>query len=164
MSYALLIDDDEALVASVKRAASFGGLELDTAASWDEGLSLFHALGPNLVIADYHMPGSRHGLQLLAEVKSLRPSVRVVLVSAYINDEDVERILALDIIDGAMRKLNLVATSEAILQMIEEAAETADEPTDWTQVAKATVRAGGASKEKLEQLDASLNKNRAPQE
>jgi hypothetical protein len=99
----------------------------------------------------------------LAEVKSIRPSVRVVLVSAYINDDDVARILALDLVDGALRKLSLVATSEAILQLIEEAAQTADQPPDPVGVAKSAVRAGGVSRADLERLDTWLNKNRAPQ-
>lgn len=164
MAYALLIDDNEALVASVKRAAVLAHLELETASTWDEGLALFHVLGPNLVIADYHMPNSRNGLQLLAEIKSLRPSVRVVLVSAYINDEDIEKIMSIDLVDGALRKLNMVATTEAILTLIEEAAQTANDPTDWANAADATVRAGGVSKADLDQLDAWLHKNRAPRE
>ena len=140
MGYALLIDDDEALVGSVSRAVAFADLALDTALSWDDGLSLFLALGPNLVIADYHMRGSRHGLQLLAEVKRLRPSVKVVLVSAYFNDGDVAEIMSLGLVDAALRKLDLVGTSEAIVALIAEAASHAAVPTDWTEVAHSHVR------------------------
>ena len=101
MGYALLIDDDQSLLESIRRLADYNGLELDTAATWEEGLGLFHVLAPNVVIADYHMPDSRNGLQLLAEIKQLRPSIRVVLVSGYINDEDVKRVESLNIVDRA---------------------------------------------------------------
>jgi DNA-binding NtrC family response regulator len=164
MSYALLIDDNEGLVDSIKRAVTQSGLKLETASSWDEGLALFHALGPELVIADYHMPGSRHGLQLLWEIKVLRPSVQVVLLSAYINDEDVEKILSLDLVDGALRKLDLRNTMESVLSLIEEAEERARAEPDWSQIAKSTVRVAGVSQEDFDELDSWLNKNRFPGE
>jgi DNA-binding response OmpR family regulator len=98
MALALLVDDDQQLLASVAASAGTSGLDLITAASWDEGLALFHVLSPGLVIADYNMPGSRMGLQLLAEVRRLRPSVRLVLVSGYLDAEDMARVAALDLV------------------------------------------------------------------
>jgi len=162
MGFALLIDDNQSLLKSIKRLADFKGLRLDVAATWDEGLGLFHVLAPSVVIADYHMPNSRNGLQLLAEIKRLRPSVRVVLVSAYINDEDVAHIEALNIIDRALRKMDLTRTVESILDEIRRANESADEHTDWVAFAKARVRAAKASGEELDQLDKFFRKNRAP--
>lgn len=80
MGLALIIDDDESLLESIRRLADLRDLRLDTASTWEEGLSLFHVIAPCLVIADYHMPNSRNGLQLLAEIKGLQPSVRVILL------------------------------------------------------------------------------------
>ena len=110
------------------------------------------------------MPGSRHGLQLLWEIKVLRPSVQVVLLSAYINDEDVEKILSLDLVDGALRKLDLRNTMESVLSLIEEAEERARAEPDWSQIAKSTVRVAGVSQEDFDELDSWLNKNRFPGE
>ena len=162
MGFALLIDDNEALLASIKRLTDLNNLRLDIAASWDEGLGLFHVLGPSAVIADYHLPGSRHGLQLLAEIKRLRPSVRVVLVSAYINDEDIKSVEALGIIDRSLRKTDLTQTVDNILEEIRCANESDNKDTDWVAFAEARVRAAKASSEDLDRLDEFFKKNRAP--
>ena len=162
MGIALLIDDDRSLLNSIRRLADLSDLRLDIADTWGEGLGLFHVLAPRVVIADYHMPGSLNGLKLLAEIKRLLPSVRVVLVSAYINDEDVERIEALNIVDRALRKIDLKQTVEHILDEIRRANETDDEHTDWVAFAEARVSVANASLEKLDQLDEFFKRNRAP--
>ena len=162
MGFALLIDDDQSLLASIRRLVDLSDLKLDTADTWEAGLGLFHVLAPNVVIADYHMPNSRNGLQLLAEIKRLRPSVRVVLVSAYINDEDVERIEALNIVDRALRKIDSTQTVENILDEIRHANEHDGEHTDWVAFANARVQAAKASVEELDQLDEFFKSNRAP--
>ena len=162
MGFALLIDDDHSLLNSIRRLADLLDLRLDIADTWGEGLGLFHVLAPRVVIADYHMPGSLNGLKLLAEIKRLLPSVRVVLVSAYINDEDVERIEALNIVDRALRKIDLKQTVEHILDEIRSANETDDEHTDWVAFAEARVNVANASLEKLDQLDEFFKRNRAP--
>ena len=162
MGLALLIDDDESLLGSIRRLANLKGLQLETAATWEEGLGLFHVLAPSVVIADYHMPNSRNGLQLLAEIKRLRPSVRVVLVSAYINDEDVERVEALKIIDRALRKIALTETIENILNEILQANESDDKHTDWVAFADARVSAAKASVKELDRLDEFFRSSRAP--
>ncbi len=162
MGFALLIDDDVSLLSSIRHLAEVSGLRLETAATWDEGLGLFHVLAPSVVIADYHMPRSRNGLQLLAEIKGLQPSVRVVLVSAYINDEDVERVEALGIIDRALRKVDLTQTIETMMDEIDRANKKNDEQTDWLEFANARVRTAEASGKELDQLDEFFRKNRAP--
>ena len=162
MGFALLIDDDQSLLQSIRRLADLSYLRLDTATTWEEGLSLFHVLAPSVVIADYHMPNSRNGLQLLAEIKRLRPSVRLVLVSAYINDEDVERVEALNIVDRALRKIDATMTVDNILDEIRCANENDDEHTDWVAFANARVRAAKASVEELDKLDDFFRSNRAP--
>ena len=162
MGFALLIDDDQSLLDSISHLATVNNLKLDIAATWNEGLGLFHVLAPNVVIADYHLPNSRNGLQLLAEVKRLQPSVRVVLLSAYITEEDVERIEALDIIDRALRKLDLRQTIESILDEIRCANRSDYDDTDWVSFAEARVRAARASSEELDRLDEFFRKIRAP--
>lgn len=160
MSYALVIDDNTDLLKSLEATVQQRGFEVTTASTWDEGLALFHILSPDLVVADYNMPGSRHGLKLLAEVRRLRPSVRLILISAYLNEEDMDEVGNLGLVDRAFTKGASIATIESILEEIAQAAETASEGTDWVEFAKAHVDAQGVSEDALEELDSTLTKNR----
>jgi DNA-binding response OmpR family regulator len=139
---------------SVRVAAEKSGVDLDTAATWEEGIAIFQALSPDLVIADYNLPGSRHGLRLLAEVKALRPTVRVILVSGYLSEEDMAAVNELNLVDRALVKS--VATNRALLEEINAAARLAATPTDWVRVAQAHVASEGVSEEALDDLDAHL--------
>ena len=108
--------------------ASSVGLELKTAATWDEGMALFHALSPELVIADYNLPGSTHGIQLLAEVRRLRPSVRLLLLSGVVGTDALDEAKRI----GAAHRV-LAKTSESIpviLKEIQKASASAEEHTD----------------------------------
>lgn len=154
MTLALLVDDNRPLLQSVAAAAEAAQLELATADSWDEGLALFHVLSPELVIADYNMPGSRMGLQLLAEIRRLRPSVRLVLVSGYLDSHDIIQVNQLGLVDAALTKGNAVDTAEAILAEIEAAAGSGAGPTDWVAYADAYLAAASVSEAGIERLDA----------
>jgi DNA-binding NtrC family response regulator len=155
---ALLIDDDVGLLESVKRAAQLAQLDLVTAATWDEGLGLFHVLSPNLVIADYNMPGSQHGLKLLARVRRLRPAVRLIMVSGYLDEADMDRVRDLDVVDRALTKGSVVQTARAIVEEVRAAQNTAHLGTDWVSSAQAHVDAAELTEETLEELDAILRK------
>ena len=160
MSYALIIDDDTTLLKDWVAVVQQRGYEAVTASTWENGLMLFQALSPNLVIADYQLPGSRHGLKLLAEVKRLRPSVRLILISAFLNEEDIENIMALGLVDRALTKGDSIGTTEVILDEIAQAASTADEDTNWVEFARAHVTAQKVSEEELNELDATLTRER----
>jgi ActR/RegA family two-component response regulator len=153
MTPALLVDDDRPLLASVAASAKTAGLNLVVAGSWDEGLALFHVLSPELVIADYNMPGSRMGLQLLAEIRRLRPSVRLVLVSGYLDAENIAEVAALDLVDATLAKGSAIETAQAIVGEIRTMSESGSSPTDWRRFARAYVHAAGVSTESVDRLD-----------
>jgi CheY-like chemotaxis protein len=160
MAYALLIDDEKALLESVERTANLAGLETLTASSWEEGLKLFHVHSPDLVIADYNLPGSQHGLQLLAEIRRLRPSVRVVLLSAYIDEQDVAEIEALGVVDCALSKVSSGDPMAAILDELKQVAARVGNPTDWKAFAEAHQRADAVDQGALDELDRRLKEGR----
>lgn len=162
MTYALLIDDDLGLLESAKAAVQAYGLEVMTASTWEEGLAKFQAMSPNLVIADYNLPGSRQGLSLLFEIANLQPSVRLVLFSAYLRDEDVTAVEQLPFIHRAFRKTDAVATARAILDEVRLASEASRQRTDWTAFGQAAERTERVSADALQRLDEFLSTNRLP--
>ena len=160
MSYALLIDDDPDIIRSAATMIRNQGLLLDTASSWAEGLYKFYAYSPDVVISDYNLPGSKMGLALLLEVSRLRHSVRLVLISAYLNESDVEEVRKLNLVDDVVRKTNPMDSARAIVNAVERASMRSDEATDWVAFANASLRVCGVNEKALESLDSFLQANR----
>lgn len=162
MSYALLIDDDATLVQSLTSLVSESGLELDSAATWDEGLARFLATSPELVVADYNLPGSKHGLRLLFDIARLRPTVRLVLFSAYVTEEDIKLIQDIGLADLALRKTDPLVSGRVLLKEVEAARDRAGAATDWTEFGRAAKRARRITDAGFEELDGFLRTHRLP--
>jgi DNA-binding NtrC family response regulator len=150
---ALLIDDDVQLLETVQRNAEEEQLALDIADSWDRGLALFQARAPDLVIADYNLPGSAYGLQLLLEVKRLRPAVRVVLISGVVDPEELDRVEQLGLVDRVMSKGSAIETTKELLNEIREANNAQTQPTDWPVAARSLVERLKLDKKAIDELD-----------
>ena len=137
MTYALLVDDDVALVNDIVAVVRDEGLELTAVHDWDEALSKFYGLGPVLVIADYDLPGSKHGLHLLVDLAKINPETKFILFSAYVNAADVDNIRKLGVVDDVLRKTDPVETARAVIAYVREAAQSASQDTKWGEFAKA---------------------------
>lgn len=162
LATALLIDDDLALLDTWRRLASNSGLEVETASTWDEGLTMFHILSPDLVIADYRLPGSAHGLTLLHEIRRLRPTVRLVLISGEVEPSELAKAEALGVADRVLSKGDSAAALEAVLEEIERAHNSASSRTDWRQFAEAARSASGVNVQALRDLDQLLTSSMQP--
>ena len=93
MSFSILIVDDEPDIAdlfrqSFRREVRQGKYVLHFAASAEEALRRFAEIHPELImiLSDINMPGM-DGLELLREIKRLRPALPVLMVTAYGDDE-----------------------------------------------------------------------------
>jgi len=81
----LLCVDDEPIGLRVRKMLlEREGYEVLTALSGPEGLKLFAANPIEAVVLDYSMPGM-NGDQVAAEMKRLKPSVKILLLSAYVD-------------------------------------------------------------------------------
>ena len=60
--------------------------------SCDDALIVFKELEPDLVITDIGLPG-RSGLTLIPELKELKPSIRILVLTAHCNEEYVRAAL-----------------------------------------------------------------------
>src|ERR1700745_3303390 len=94
MSFSILVVDDEPDVADLfrqhfRREASQGTYVLHFASSGEEALDKLSAdIEPQLrvILSDINMP-AMDGLELLREVKTRRPDLPVMMVTAYGDDE-----------------------------------------------------------------------------
>jgi ActR/RegA family two-component response regulator len=123
-----LVEDDEAFGASLRSALAARGYDTDLATTWDDGLAAFRTGGHELVIADYNLPGSAHGLRLLAAAKLLVPSSHLVLISGALSPAAEELARSTSLI-SFFRKTPALAGE--LLPLVVEAAARANEPTDW---------------------------------
>ena len=97
MSFSILIVDDEPDIADLfrqrfRREVRQGQYVLHFAASGEEALCRFVEIHPELIVilSDINMPGM-DGLELLRQIRRLRPELPVLMVTAYGDDERKRR-------------------------------------------------------------------------
>jgi len=84
----LIVDDEEDMIWSLKRNLSKGRLQVEifTAASGEEALTVLSSNHIDLVLTDIRMPGMS-GLDLLLEVKNRFPYTVVIIMTAFPSNE-----------------------------------------------------------------------------
>lgn len=156
-AHVLLIDDDRDFNESISENLILHGIEIEIADNWDEGVAKFRVGLHELVIADYNLPGSNHGLKLLAKIKPLRPSSELILISGAITSVPEHKIIISGLVDAYFPKRGdlpgiLVEKAKAALGRIEQ-------PTDWTKTAHAHVAGYEIDEKKLDDIDKLLKNN-----
>ncbi len=79
--HVLLIEDDHRIRDIVERGLGSRGYVVTSAADAESGLDLVQKLDVNLVLLDLVLPGKR-GLEALAEIKTMRPELPVIALTA----------------------------------------------------------------------------------
>lgn len=160
MTYALFIDDDTEILDSLRAAVEGAGLELLTAETWEDGLSMFSAYAPDLVISDFNLVGSKTGLRLLLDLAVLKPSVRLILISAFLNDEDADQVREMGLVHDVLNKSDPVETARRVIAEVADARQNSLTPTDWLAVGKATTRVSRVDDDTFSKLEQYLVDNR----
>jgi two-component system alkaline phosphatase synthesis response regulator PhoP len=80
----LCVDDEPRGLMVRKMLLQLHGHEVLTALSGPEGLNLFMANPVKAVVLDYAMP-EMNGGQVAVEMKRLKPEVKILLLSAYVD-------------------------------------------------------------------------------
>jgi DNA-binding NtrC family response regulator len=78
----LVVDDDAAMREMVVSLLDDQGIEARAAASADEAMERLAEFDSDVVLSDIRMPG-RTGIELLGEIRELRPETPVVLMTAF---------------------------------------------------------------------------------
>jgi len=76
----LIIEDDSAVRELILQTLSRAGYQVLSAEDGQQGLNLFRANNPDLVITDIVMP-QKEGLQTIIELKQEAPGVKVIAMS-----------------------------------------------------------------------------------
>ena len=151
----LLVDDDSS-VKSDARALKAHGVDCDFCESWEEALSLFQVNHYDVVISDYLLPGTEHGLTLLTKMRSIKPSTCLLLISAYVpagREDDIRKTT------GVLKLFRKPFDPKELAETVKKALiEIPENQTDWEAIAKATIAAGSVSADEVRQINREILK------
>jgi CheY-like chemotaxis protein len=82
----LVVEDDSLFLWSLENFLEREGYQVSPVSTGEEGIDLAHHLAFDVVISDYQLPGI-DGRRLIEQLKSLQPSMKSLLISAYQLDE-----------------------------------------------------------------------------
>jgi ActR/RegA family two-component response regulator len=150
----LLIDDDEGFVRAMIRRFESAGVPLDTATTWDAGLGLYRVGVHELVVADYNLRDAKHGLTLLAAMKQLRATARLLLISGALTAEAEEVLGRSTLVDRYLVKRSGI--TDEVLEEAREAQRRVESPRDWRRIAATHIAAENIDYAVVEEIDALL--------
>lgn len=114
----LVVDDEPDMLENVARILQRGPYVCLTAPSARDALALLDRERPDLILTDLRMPGI-DGLTLIREVKRLRPTTPIVMVTAYAADSAAQAGLlagATALLTKPFTAAQLLETTRKILQ------------------------------------------------
>ena len=83
MAHILVIEDDKPVRNMLRNLLEGEGHQVIEACEGDEGLQLYRAQSPDLVITDIHMPG-KDGLEVIKEVRADAPEAKIIAIAAHV--------------------------------------------------------------------------------
>ncbi len=78
----LLVEDEQKLSLLLKEALGDNFASFDIASNGEEGVEMFKAISPDLIITDIMMP-KMTGLEMVKELKRINPEISVIILSAF---------------------------------------------------------------------------------
>ncbi len=79
----LIVDNDPSIRALYGEELEDEGYEVRVASSGEEALAILDGFNPDVVTLDIKMPGGTDGIETLRAIKARRPSLPVILCTAY---------------------------------------------------------------------------------
>ncbi|HEC82264.1 MAG TPA: response regulator [Thermoplasmatales archaeon] len=113
----LFVDDDESILDAAKTALEVYGYEVETASSGFECLEKLE--GIDLVFLDIKMP-KMSGIETLKEIKKRKPSLPVIMITAYATVDTAIEAMKLGASDYIRKPFNMEELEKSILASIED--------------------------------------------
>lgn len=83
----LLVDDEVEFVNTLAQRLKMRELLVDTVYDGAQALSFIKKIEPDVIVLDLKMPGL-HGIEVLREVKSLKPNIQVIILTGHGTEKD----------------------------------------------------------------------------
>jgi two-component system response regulator HydG len=126
-SHVLIIDDEVDICALLKRFLERKDYTVDTCHKGEDGLRKIAKGSFDLVITDFRLPGLS-GLELLKEIKALKPSMPVIVITGYSDIRMAVEVIkygAFDYVTKPLYPAELLATIQEALSHNTDMAATA---------------------------------------
>jgi YesN/AraC family two-component response regulator len=94
----VIVDDDEAILDSLKTGLSLQGYDCETATNGKSALELIRNTSFEVMITDFDMP-HMNGLELTKRVKELKPDMKVIVIIGYSEKFSHDEAIALGVSD-----------------------------------------------------------------
>lgn len=78
----LIVEDEESMREALREWLTEGGYKVETAKDGEEGLKIISDHDVALVLLDLRLPG-KDGISVLKEAKTIRPQLKVIIITAY---------------------------------------------------------------------------------
>jgi len=114
----LLVDDEEEYASVLSERLARHGMQMMTAARGDEALSALQGEEVDVALVDVMMPGMS-GLELLRQIKRVRPNIEVILLTGQGSTRDGVAGMRL----GAFDYLDKLEDIESLVAKIKAASE-----------------------------------------
>ncbi len=78
----LIVEDEEGMREALRDWLIEGGYKVETAKDGEDGLKIISDHDISLVLLDLRLPG-KDGISVLKEAKTIRPQLKVIIITAY---------------------------------------------------------------------------------
>ncbi len=112
----LLVDDEIDFLEVMSQRMTARGLEISTAESAEQAISIIKKKTFDAVVMDFQMPGM-NGMEALKIIKNNNPEMQVILLTAYATIEKTVEVIKA----GAMDLLEKPADIDALIDKIKKA-------------------------------------------
>lgn len=102
----LIIDDEDAQIASLKSFLSKRNYNIYTASSGEEGFLVAKENMIDIILTDFQMPGW-NGLDVVKNIKQLNPEIDIVVMTAYGTIETAVNLMKEGAYDYLVKPINL---------------------------------------------------------
>ena len=109
----LIVDDEPQVAETLARSLNRQGHRTTVVHSGQEALDCLDSVAPDAMFLDVSMPGM-NGLDVMAEVKRLKPGLAVVIITGHATAEEVERVKELGAVDVIQKPSALTHYHRAI--------------------------------------------------
>jgi DNA-binding NtrC family response regulator len=112
----LLVDDEKEFLETMSERMKARGMEVTTAQSADQALSLIGKTSFDAIVMDFQMPGM-DGMEALKAIKNKKPELQIILLTGYATVEKTVEAMKV----GATDFLEKPADLEALAKKIKKA-------------------------------------------